>query len=87
MPPAWTNFVTVKLVLQREMVPKFRPEISAEEAEKERGMRGEAVRKKGWRVGVDWWGAERWRESEREGVRGWRGLRFWVGGEGVSFGN
>lgn len=85
LPAVWNNFVTVKVVLQRDQVPKFGPEISVEEAEGERGMRWAAVEKAGFRGWVDWWGAEGWREQEREGARRWKGLRFTVRDEGVVF--
>lgn len=85
MPAVWNNLVTVKVVLQREKVPNFGPEISVKEAEGERDMRWAAVEKAGRKGWIDWWGGERWRESEREGVRKWRGLKFWVHDDGVAF--
>ncbi|KAG7001388.1 hypothetical protein G7Y79_00032g067410 [Physcia stellaris] len=85
LPAVWNNFVTVKVVLQRDQVPRFGPEISVEEAEGERGMRWAAVEKAGFRGWVDWWGAEGWSEQERERVRRWKGMRFAVRHEGVVF--
>lgn len=100
MPAVWNNSVTLKIVLQRNAVTKFGPEISVQEAERERGMRWEAVQKAGWRGWVDWWGAEGWDEAGRVGV-GWSevekegvrrlererggGLGFKIGQDGVEW--
>ena len=78
----------------------FGPEISVQEAERERVMRWEAVRKAGWRIWVDWWGAEGWDEKgrvgagwsecEKEAVWRWEkahggGIQFDIGREGIKW--
>ena len=66
----WNNFCTVKVVVERDRVPKFGPGRSAEEASKEKraevGSSGEK-----WLFGMGQLvGGEDWREEVREGVRG-----------------
>ncbi|MCJ1468013.1 hypothetical protein MMC07_006639 [Pseudocyphellaria aurata] len=78
MPAVWASFVTVQIVIERVAVPKFAPDISAEEASAERTMRQDVVvkgQRRGW---VNWWGEGRWREEVREGVRAWE--KAWGGG-------
>ena len=79
---------------------RFGPEISVEEAERERGLRWEAVRKAGWKIWLDWWGAEGWGENgrvsagwsdiEKEAVWRWEkahggGIEFDIGQEGIKW--
>lgn len=83
MPAVWTSFVTVQIVVERVVVPKFALGISAEEAGAERAMRQEVVvkgQRRGW---VNWWGEGRWKEEVREGVRAWEkawgaGFEVWI---------
>lgn len=72
LPSVWNNFCTVKVVVERDRVPKFGPGRSAEEASKEKEQRLEAVERSGFSGWVNWWGSEDWREEVREGVRGLR---------------
>ena len=78
----------------------FGPEISVQEAEREREMRWEAVTKAGWKISLDWWSAEGWgekgrvsagwSESEKEAVWRWEkahqgGIKFDIGREGIEW--
>lgn len=70
LPAAWTNFVTLRLVVERERVVKFAPGLSIEEAESEREERREAVSKSRFLGWINWWGADGWNEGVREGLKG-----------------
>lgn len=65
----WKNFCTVKVVVERDRVSKFGPSVSAEEAQRERVQRWEAVEKSGFSGWINWWGNEDWRNEIREGIR------------------
>lgn len=86
LPSLWNNFCTLKVVVEREIVSKFAPGLSAEEAKMEAVQRWEAVKKSGFSGWINWWGIERWREEVREGIRGLKvGGRFSfnVTGDGI----
>ncbi|KAK3170595.1 hypothetical protein OEA41_002676 [Lepraria neglecta] len=70
LPSVWNNFCTVKVVVERDRVPKFGPGRSAEEVSKEKEQRWEEVERSGFSGWVNWWGSEDWREAVREGIRG-----------------
>ncbi len=70
LPSVWNNFCTVKLVLERDKVPKFGPGMSAEEAANERQQRWGAVEQSGFSGRVNWYGSENWRDEVREGLEG-----------------
>lgn len=73
LPSVWSQFCTVKVVIERDQVPKFGPGISAEEALKEGPQRWEAVEKSGFCGWLNWWDSEGWREEVREALRGLEG--------------
>ena len=56
-------------MVEREGARKFGPGISVQEAERERETKVMAVRESGFRVWVNWWAAEEWREEVREAVK------------------
>ena len=68
LPPAWTSFCTLKLLVARGKTPKFGPGISAEEAAGEADARRNAVRKSGFRVWVDSWEGKNWGSDVREAL-------------------
>lgn len=68
LPSVWNNFCTVKLIIERDRVPKFGPGISAEEAANERQQRWGAVEQSGFSGRINWWGSENWRDEVREGL-------------------
>ena len=70
LPSVWNNFCTVKVVVERDRVPKFGPGRSAEEASKEKEQRWEKVERSVFSGWINWWGSEDWKEEVREGVRG-----------------
>ena len=90
LPSVWTQFCTVKVVVQRNRVPKFAPAISVEEASREAPQRWEAVEKNCFSVWLNWWDCEGWREEVREAVgkleRGGT-FSFRVTQQGVDIGN
>lgn len=77
LPSIWTNFCTLRLVVERNTVSKLGPGMSAEEAAKEGLQRQEAVDESGFSCWVNWWGSEGWKDEVREEVnsRG-RGAAF-----------
>ena len=78
LPAIWTNFCTLRVVLERNTVSKFGPGMSAEEAMKEQLQRQEAVDESGFSCWVNWWGSDGWREEVREAVDGTeRGCILW----------
>jgi len=87
LPFAWTSFVTLRLIVERVPVPKFRESLSVQGAWREAGARREAVERGERVVRVDWWGWEGWRAGVREGLeREGEGVRVCVGAEGVVVG-
>ena len=86
LPSLWSNFCTIKLVVERNMVSKFRPGWSAEEAKREGLQRWEAVEKSGFSGWINWWGNDDWRDEVRESVgslRGGGGFSFRVTRDGI----
>lgn len=69
LPPIWDSFCTVKIVVERDMVTKFRPGTSIEDASGEAAQRLKAVEKSAFSGWVNWWGSGGWREEVRVGVR------------------
>ena len=77
LPSVWDNFCTVRLIVERDRVPRFGPGMSAEEAANERQQRWEAVEQSGFSGRINWWGSENWRDEVREGLGGLgRGASF-----------
>ena len=70
LPSVWNNFCTVRLVVERDRVPKFGPGMSAEEAVNEKQQRWEAVEQSGFSGRINWWGSENWRDEVGEGLGG-----------------
>ena len=68
LPSVWNNFCTIKIILERDKVPKFGPGMSAEEAANERQQRWGAVEQSGFSGRINWWGSENWRDEVREGL-------------------
>ena len=68
LPSVWNNFCTVKLIVERDKVPKFGPGMSAEEAANERQQRWGVVEQSGFSGRVNWWGSENWRDEVGEGL-------------------
>ena len=68
LPSVWNNFCTVKIITERDRVPKFGPGISAEEAANEKQQRWGAVEQSGFSGRINWWGSESWRDEIREGL-------------------
>ena len=69
LPSLWSNFCTIKIVVERDRVSKFGPGLSAEEAKMEGEQRWEAVEKSGFSGWINWWENEGWREEVREAIR------------------
>ena len=90
LPSLWNNFCTIKIVVERNMVSKFGPGLSAAEAKMEGVQRWEAVEKSGFSGWVDWWGSESWREEVREAISGLKlqgSFSFKVTGDGTEVDN
>ena len=68
LPSVWNNFCTVRIIIERDRVPKFGPGISAEEAANEKQQRWGAVEQSGFSGRINWWGNENWRDEVREGL-------------------
>lgn len=86
LPSLWNNFCTTKVVVVKDRVSKFGPDLSAEEAKREGAQRWEAVEKSGFSGWINWWGNEGWREEVREGIRelkGGGGFSFRVTEDGI----
>ncbi len=84
LPAVWTNFCTLKLIVEEVGVPKFRESLSVRGAWAEAKARQDVVGK-GARVAfVNWWGCEEWAGGVREMLeREGEAFRFWVRAEGV----
>lgn len=72
--------------MQRKPVPRFPPEITVQEAMKERKLRQDVVEKGECFVSVDWWAADTWNKEVREVVGRMRAVGFRVSEHGVHFG-
>lgn len=86
LPAVWNNFCTLQLVVERDLVTKFGPGMSVEEASGESAQRWEAVTRSGFSGWVNWWGSGGWREEVKEGLRkldGGGSFTFRIGEEGV----
>lgn len=71
LPSVWDNFCTVRLIVERDRVPRFGPGMSVEEAANERQQRWGAVEQSGFSGRINWWGSENWRDEVREGLGVW----------------
>lgn len=69
MPGVWNNFCTLKLVVGKDMVRKFGPGISAEEAMHEREQRKRAVAESRFWCRVNWWDSGEWDAGVVERLR------------------
>lgn len=69
MPGVWNDFCTLKLVVGREVVRKFGPGISADEAIHEREQRQKAVAECGFWCRVNWWDSGEWDAGVAEGLQ------------------
>ena len=77
LPSVWDSFCTVRLIVERDRVPRFGPGMSAEEAANEKQQRWGAVEQSGFSGRINWWGSENWRDEVREGLGGLgRGASF-----------
>ncbi|KAI9881626.1 MAG: hypothetical protein M1830_000191 [Pleopsidium flavum] len=84
LPSTWSSFCTLKLVLQRASVTKFREGLSAEGGWREAKARQEVVEKGRFMGWVNWWGCEEWSQGVREGLEEvGEGFGLRIGGEGV----
>lgn len=84
LPSPWPTFPTLRLIIDRVPVPKFRESLSVQGAWREAGARREVVERAERVVGVNWWGWEGWRAGVGEGLeREGCAVRVWVGGDGV----
>ncbi|KAI4092479.1 MAG: hypothetical protein LQ339_007918 [Xanthoria mediterranea] len=91
LPAVWRNYVSVRLICQRETIRKFQHGVSVQEvAGREAALRREAVEKGRFVAMVDWSESEGWREDVRGRVGAMRGdgegIGFRVLGEGVFVG-
>ena len=68
LPTVWTNFCSLRVVIERDTVSKFGPAMSAEEAMMEGHQRQEAVDNSGFSCWINWWGSDNWREEFKEEV-------------------
>lgn len=87
LPSPWPTFPTLRLIVDRVPVPKFRESLSVQGAWREAGARREVVERGERVVGVNWWGWEGWRAGVGEALeRDGCAVRVWVGGDGVVVG-
>ncbi|CAL8577423.1 hypothetical protein XPA_003252 [Xanthoria parietina] len=91
LPAVWRNYVSARLICQRETIRKFQHGVSVlEVAGREAGLRREAVEKGRFVAMVDWSESDGWREDVRGRVGAMRGdgegIGFRVLGEGVFVG-
>lgn len=87
LPSPWTTFPTLRLIVDRLPVPRFRESLSVQGAWREAGARREVVERGERVVRVDWWGWEAWRGDVGEGLeREGCAVRVWITGEGVVVG-
>jgi hypothetical protein len=87
LPPVWTSFCTLRLIVARDAVPKFGPAMSAEEAMRDAPARQEVVERGGFSGWVDQgWKSEEWSDRVWEGLRQVKGsgfFQFRITGDGV----
>lgn len=69
MPGVWNDFCTLKLIVGKEVVRKFGPGISADEAMHEREQRQRAVAESGFWCRVNWWDSAEWDAGVLERLR------------------
>ena len=69
MPSVWNDFCTLKLLAGKEVVRKFGPGISADEAMHEREQRQRAVAESGFWCRMNWWDSGEWDAGVVEGLR------------------
>ncbi|KAL8927008.1 MAG: hypothetical protein Q9208_002553 [Pyrenodesmia sp. 3 TL-2023] len=74
VPNVWRNFVTVRLIVQRDTVRKFPLGISVEEAVAEASQRREAIDKSVFSARLDWSESDDWREETRAALRAMEGV-------------
>ncbi|KAI4223454.1 MAG: hypothetical protein L6R36_005420 [Xanthoria steineri] len=91
LPAVWRNYVSVRLICQRETIRKFQRGVSVlEVAGREAALRREAVEKGRFVAMVDWSESDGWREDVRGRVGALKGdgegIGFRVLGEGVFVG-
>ena len=77
LPPVWTNFCTLRLIVERDSVAKFGPLLSAEEASRDADARQQKVEKGGFSAWVDSaWGNESWFDGARKSLKNVEGKGF-----------
>ncbi|MCJ1397227.1 hypothetical protein MMC11_000419 [Xylographa trunciseda] len=89
LPAVWSAFCPLKVLVMREVTPKFGPGISAEEAAREAPARRDVVQRKKFRGWVDAWGSETWEagvKSALEALEGNGEFGFRIDGEGLQVG-
>lgn len=69
MPGVWNDFCTLKLIVGKEVVRKFGPGMSADEAMHEREQRQRAVAESGFWCRVNWWDSAEWDSGVVERLR------------------
>ena len=69
LPNVWRNFVTLRLIVQRDTIRKFPLGISAEEAAREAHQRREAVEKCMFSARMDWSESDNWREGTMSAIK------------------
>lgn len=74
LPNVWRNFVTVRLIVQRNTVRKFPLGVSVEEAVAEAGQRREAVDNSVFSARLNWSESDNWREETRAALRAIEGV-------------
>jgi len=78
LPNPWPLFPTLRLVVERESVPKFGPHMSIEQALRDAPKRQEAVdrgRFVGW---IDRWGSDEWSDGIKSALRDVEGKGFFT---------
>jgi hypothetical protein len=77
LPLAWTNFCTLRLIIERDSVAKFGPVMSAEEASRDADARQQKVERGGFSAWVDSTrGTEIWPDGIRKGLKNVEGKGF-----------
>ncbi|KAI9699828.1 MAG: hypothetical protein M1836_002863 [Candelina mexicana] len=74
LPPVWTSFCTLRIVVQRDKVKQFAPEMSLSGAATENDQRLVAERQAGFSGWIDEWDGEGWSTEIRERLRMVKGL-------------
>jgi len=84
LPSIWSSFCTLKLVVERVSVTKFREGLSGEAAWREAKARQEVVEKGRFSGWVNWWGCEEWSGGVRDGLEAeGEGFTLRITGDGV----